>query len=596
MKKFWKWFTRDWSYRVFKSTFALRLAVRTTLGVLGIWVLVLIFVNADAICGFLWFSSDAETLRAVLGSAFQGLAAFFAIIISISLAVTQMAYGSFSPRLLRDFFLKDRQFFITAILFILALSLNLILLSFVSAGTARIIAGFVLIDLVLSLGALISVIPSAMALLQSIDPMNIGWGLIKKFDDAYFDKIESVGGRKGPMDDSNLPLLQTLIVRAIKEADTDYAQRLIGSFEEKLLAQVKRGGAKIYARYFNSFFKKIIFTASEEREGDILEQLIFVNERLEEEASKSADYRRSSGGVLESPSFAQNIIFISENAIINDSVSLLGTAWGAMARLRTKIAPLMPADDEIATFRTVKHFQKKTDSPLENTPTEFEKEQEYENINRTYFQYSGLLAQKALEVQNIPALHRLVRDIFFARHDLERLNTPEHKEAVKRISYALLFSLKSITHPAIEKGINIANEVASGTEESADFFLAVDPKLAEGFVDLLGELMVEMVNKKLLNNDPNATIYWAGVALRMFLVKGKGTPAVALKLLGYFEDIFKTIETKQKAGKDPMLEKLKETAAEEVVSLRNYPDSDSEVLKKAEEIISKYCPSKAKTS
>src|SRR3989339_572278 len=163
------------------------------------WALFLIFVlwysmilisnfhNTDS---WFLFTADSESLRSLLISAFQGLASFFAITISVSLLVTQLAFGSFSPRLISSFF-KNKIFLISSFLFLFSLSLNFILLSILQDSTVHKLIPFVVIDLILTIITLISIVPTTLELLISIDPKKIGLDLIKKFDPNYFKNISS---------------------------------------------------------------------------------------------------------------------------------------------------------------------------------------------------------------------------------------------------------------------------------------------------------------------------------------------------------------------------------------------------------------------
>src|SRR3989338_1186085 len=129
---------------IFNSSRSFRISVHLSLLVIALWCLSLYFLNRGVI-DFQWFVSNVDSLRATFGSIFQGLAAFFAIVISVSLLVAQLAYGSFSPRLMPNF-LKNRAFLTVVFLFVGALSLNVIILSNLTDQTLPSLTPIVILD------------------------------------------------------------------------------------------------------------------------------------------------------------------------------------------------------------------------------------------------------------------------------------------------------------------------------------------------------------------------------------------------------------------------------------------------------------------
>src|SRR3989344_4136673 len=179
--------------RIFNASRSFRITIWLSVLVLALWCISFLSLNLNGEV-LRWFVSDVESLRALLASIFQGLAAFFAIVISVSLLVAQLAYGSFSPRLMPNF-LKNRAFLTVVFLFIGTLSLNAILLSILTEQTVSNLIPLILFNLVLSLVALVSVIPASFILLHSAHPMKIGWDLVEQFNGEYFKKI-SLNGRR----------------------------------------------------------------------------------------------------------------------------------------------------------------------------------------------------------------------------------------------------------------------------------------------------------------------------------------------------------------------------------------------------------------
>lgn len=571
--------------RIFNSSRVTRLSIRITLLVVAIWCLSLFFLNRNATY-FLWFVSDVESLRVLLGSIFQGLASFFAIVISVSFLVVQLAHGSSSPRLIPNF-LGSRSFLIVIFLFLGALSLNLFLLSFLSEQTIRNLFPLVILDLVTSLVALISVIPASFVLLSFAHPVKIGVELIDKFNDEYFRGIPY--NTETSPNDGSLPPLQSLIVKSIRDADTDYAQRLLGSFEERIVTHLNDDNAVLYSSYFDSFFKKVSSVASEENEESILQQIIYINEGLEKKVSKSKKYLSSSDTRYEG-SFARNILSIINLSVEKNHNRVLWKACGAMSRLREIIVQSIPPDEEIASFRTIKHFRDEGKGEIKNTHLHYTNEMIFEYIKEVYFESNSSIALKALQARNQEVARYFVREIFRTRYDLNKLDQSKYMEVVSRIAFSDFYNLSSLSHLSVKSNFSVSDEVAVGIQEAIDFFLEVDKTLAESYVDLLGQLMIETTEREVLNSDPNAMFYWAGVTLRMLMWRGKNIPALSIKLLDYFEKVLKIISEKQKTSSSPILQRNKETIYKEVASVRNYKEegADMLILQRAEEILAKY--------
>lgn len=568
--------------QVFKSNRLQRLSIRTVLFVACIWILAILVSNINTL-SFSWFGSDIESLRNLLASVFQGLASFFAIIISVSLLVSQLAYGSFSPRLMPNF-LKNKYFQASIFLFFGAISLNLILLSLLSGNTLNNLIYLINFDLLLSLVALLSVVPATFALLSSAHPMNIGLDLVERFDDEYFEKLSSRESRD--LDDDCLPLLQALIVKSLRDADTDFARRLLGSFVGSVESHLDDDNAKTFVNYFDSFFKKVSFVASQEKEEGVLKQLIFANESFETKVCKSKKYLSSSHSMFDG-SFVRNITSIIELSVKNDHDQVIWTAYGALARLRQKTIQSIPADNEISTFRTITSLRDKKEMDDKNTSEHFTNESIYEYIKKAYFESNISLASIALERHSSDALHHIVGEIFRTRYDLEKLDLNKHREAVKSIAYSNYFGLSKLSQSALKKHLSIASEIANGVFEARDFFLNIDPKLAESYADLLGEQIIEITERDIIDSDPTTTFYWTGVALRMSLTKN--TPiAIPMKLLISFEKVLKIVHDRQLNSPSPILGRMKETVCREIASVRKYKEADETVLKKSEEILAKY--------
>jgi hypothetical protein len=566
---------------IFKSSQSLRITVRLVLMVLVIWCFSILLLNKGTTY-FQWFITDVEGLRVTLGSIFQGLASFFAIVVSVSLLVAQLAHGSFSPRLMPNF-LRDRTFLSFVFLFIGTLTLNAILLSLLTEENAYLLIPLILLDLILSTASFISVIPVSFALLNSAHPMKIGWDLIERFNGKYFEGIYQNGTRDF-IDDINLPPLQSLIIKSLREADTDYAQKLIGSLRAKLEGHITDDNAVSFANYFDSFFKKISFVASQENEEGVLQQIVFTNEALEKKAAKSKKYLSDTDTRYEA-SFARNILFVIELCIKNRHDRTLGLAQGAMWRLQEAIITSIPPDNEIADFRTILHLRHKNRPETNNQDIHYANERIFEYIKGVYFSSNSIMAIEALRQHNSEALHHFTRDIFRSRHSLGKLGKSTHREVIHRIAYSEFFNLSRISHLAIKNNINIAEDVAVGLQEAQDFLMEVSPKLIESYVDLLGQLMIEVTERDVRSDDPNTLFFWSGVVLRGFLHQEPAN--IPIKILEYFEKVLEILQKKQGASSNPMLKTMEETICEEIASVRNYKNCDATIQSKAEIILAK---------
>lgn len=566
----------------YTSDSVFRLTIHLILLVCGVWIFVLAVLNRFPNF-FIFIVSDTDSMRTLLTSIFQGLASFFAIVVSVSFLVSQLAYGSFSPRMMPNF-LKNKYFIGIVFLFIGALSLNLFLLSLLSNQTVCLLLPLIVLDLIVSLGALVSVVPASFILLGSAHPLNLGWELVKRFDDRYFAGIPFNGNTE--MDEC-LPLLQSLIVKSIKDADTDYARRLLGSFKEKVLVHLNNDNAVIYAAYFDGFFKKISFVASQENEEKILEQLVFMNEAFEKKVSTSVEYLSDSNTKYEG-SFSKNILAIIYLALKNDHGQVLGRAQGAMSRLRDILTKSIPPDDEISGFRTRKHFQEKKTGDIGNDDIHYTNERIFEYVKNTYFGSNINLAFGALASENPDAVHSFISYFFHERYSLMKLDQSKYKEVISDITFTQLYTLTQLSQKSVKSDISIARDVASGIQEARDFFLGVDPKLAEGYIDLLGQLMIGATENETLMSDPTSAFFWAGICLRIYL--SEAPVEIPIKLLSSFEKVLAIIKKKQEKSFSPILQKMNEAVCREIAEIRNYKDkgADQSILDKAETILAEY--------
>lgn len=549
--------------------------------VLGCWALVAYLSNLGT-CDFILITDDIDSLRTLVASAFQGLAAFFAIIVSVSLLVTQLAYGTFSPRLMPNF-LKNKTLVITSFLFIGALSLNLFLLAYLSQETIHALQPIILLDLVVSLVAIVAVIPASFQLFNLAHPMTVGWDLIQRFNSRYFSEVPF---KSKDATDSSLPLLQSLTIKSIKEADTDFALRLIGSFENAVSKHITETNAKDFANYFGGYIRKVATTASELNEEQLLIQLMYMNEELEEKAMVSDNYLLSSWSSFRGSTFVGNIAFIIELGIKNRHPNVVGMALGAQHRLRNKAVLKLAPDSEISTFILGEYFRNKNEGKPDITDQHRNNEHIYEYIQKTYFDVNSRFASTALETSP-RSTERFVREIYshyYAFADLP--NRTQHNEAIERIIYGDLYRLTRITRTALKEGVNLADEVATGLQEMGHYLIEIDPKLVEGHIDILGHLLIESIQHDMYDADPDSIIYSTGVVLRTF-----SRPApdnLTIKLLGHLDKALSILTRKHKEYPSPLYEKMKKELYDEIETAKKWHEASVEIKTKIDLILGKY--------
>jgi hypothetical protein len=549
-----------------------------------VWGLFFYFAYFEK-CRFYFLTKDIDSLRVLISSIFQGLSTFFAIVISISLLVTQLTYGTFSPRLMPDF-LKNRILVITSSLFIGALILNILLLSLLSPQTIDSLIPIILIDLIISMMAIIFIIPASLELFNLVNPMYIGHDLMRRFNESYF---KSISAKRRDSLDNTLPLLQTITVKFIKEADTDMALRLIGSFEEKISKNINEGNYKIFADYFGSYIKKVSLLASEQNEEQILRQLMFMNEELEKKAMGSNQYLLDSWRCFKGFTFFGNIIFLIELAIKNKQPEVISMCLGSLYRLRKEAVSILPIDTEISDFIRRKHYINK-DSEKEPKITDTQRNNGYifEHIQKTYFDIDSELASIALEYypQSSKRFIRNIYDHHYPFTDSEEKYT-NHKMALERIIYSDLYNTTRITRTALKKGINLADEIASVLHFPSDHLLRLDYKILEGHINILGHLFIESIKYDMYDSDPESTIYSIGVVLRSF--SGPEAPDdITIKLLEYLDKALNILVKKQAEYPSPLFDRIKENLLEEIETAKKWHKSSEKIKEKVGNILSRY--------
>ena len=250
----------------------------------------------------------------------------------------------------------------------------------------------------------------------------------------------------------------------------------------------------------------------------------------------------------------------------------------------------IPVDDEISKFRMIKHMRShdRTED-WRSDIVHFENERIFDYVNQLYFESNTRMSLFSIRNQDEEAARDFVREVFRTRYDLKKINTSDHRETVSDILFSDHFNLSRLSFVSTKNNINISEEIAVGIQESIDFFVDVDPILAESYIDLLGQLMIEMVEQNGFDRDPSSTFFWSGIALRM-LISRHVPNNICIKLLDYFEKAIDIITSKQKDSLNPVLEKVKKTICEEVFSVKKYQDSeiDTDISKKAEVILEKY--------
>ncbi len=548
------------------------------------WAIVTFLANTQS-CHVIFITDDLDSLRTLIASAFQGLAAFFAIIVSVSLLVTQLAYGTFSPRLMPNF-LENKVLVTTGLLFIGALSLNLFILAYLSPETVEVLQTIILVTLATSVLAIIAVVPASFALFKLAHPMTVGWNLIRRFDSRYFDAVPF---KSDKAIDSSLPLLQSLTIKAIKEADTDFAKRLIGSFDDTLSKHFSVANAKKFSDYFGSYIRKVAITASELDEEQLLIQLMYMNEELEEKAMASDQYLLDSRSSHNGSTFVGNIAFIIELSIKNRHHHVVGMALGALHRLRNKVILRLSPDNEMSSFILGEHFRSKKDGKPNITDQHRKNEYIFEYIQRTYFSINIGFATTALE-HNPRSVERFIREISSHRYSFSDLaNKDQHREAIKRIAYNDLYNLVRITRSALKANVNLADCIATDLQEADDYLLEIDTNLVEGYIDILGHLIIESIQYDMYDADPDSIIYSTGVVLRSFS-KPNAPDEITVRLLNHLDKALEVLAKKQDKYPSPLYEKMRNKLCDEISTAKNWHKESVEIGMKVDTILKKFNP------
>src|SRR3989344_1550160 len=256
---------------------------------LSFWFVIFVFSNSTLdffaeqgiISQLTFITKDIDTVRYLLSSIFQGLAALLALVISIMFVVAQFVASHYSSRFIK-YLVREKWFVWNISFFIIVLVINLILLSFVSKITVQMIpAVILLIDMVLSVGAVIVIMNLAFSFTRAMDPHNIARRLLKNLELRFADK-DFFNDRRKAADSEVMILVEAFVIKSVKVGDSDIARRMIGSLLGEIVKKyLTVVSYKNLVAYVTPFIKKIAIIAAHERDEAVLKQIIAECEELE---------------------------------------------------------------------------------------------------------------------------------------------------------------------------------------------------------------------------------------------------------------------------------------------------------------------------
>jgi hypothetical protein len=555
--------------KIFDSTFYFRHTVRTILALILIWLGMVAFFNwnflvrSASFSQYLFITQDVDSIRYLLSSAFQGLAALFALTISVSFVVAQLA-SSYSPRLVMKI-VRKRWFVFGLTLFVVSLTYNLFLLSFVTNETVIGFKPWLLFGNVLDIASIIFIIPFVFLFIRTIDPWELSQGLAKKFNEAYFEKMT----KKREVDDT-LPLFQTFVIKGLENGDLDMVSVVLSTFFSQLEKFITSENYHLVATYFKPFFYKLIRKATEYKENTILEQLIFSFERVQNKITSSDFMKVSKFQDEYFSSMPHMILFLMNESIKFGDGEMLGVGFGALSRLEKKLVPMMPVDDVISEIRSMKEMMNKN-YDYRNGQEEYDNDNIFEYIDNVFLaDEMVMLAETAIKIRNKKATSRIIRHIFYARHDIFSLDE-KRIEVKKRIFGSLPYHLREIMKSASNNSMGITDNIVTGTQELLREIVDMDSRTAEYYVSLMCDALMLMIKKEYFTTSPEWILNMAGAVGRGIISKkNKEVGKITKEIIETFKRILALIDERSKKSIGSEYEKIRNEIATQLKSFQSW--------------------------
>lgn len=572
--------------KLFDSTFYSRYTIRTVFVLILIWLGMFVFFNWDflikraSLNEYLFITQDVDSVRYLLSSAFQGLAALFALTVSISFIVAQLA-SSYSPRLVIKI-IRKRWFIFGLTLFVFSLAYNLFLLSLITNETVAKFKFFLLTGNILDIASIIYIVPFVFLFIRTIDPWELSQDLVKKFDEGYFDRMT----KKREVDDT-LPLFQTIVIKGIDNGDLDMTSVALSAFFSQLEKFITSDNYHLVTTYFKPFFYKLIRNATENKEYIILEQLIFSFERVQNKITSPEFMKISNFRDEYSSSMPHMIIFLMSESIKYGDGEMLGIGFGALSRLEKKIVPLMPADDDISEIRSMKEIRQKN-YEYRSSQDEYNNHNIFEYIENVFIVEEMVrLAETSIKMQDEKSTSRVIRHIFWSRHDILSLDATRI-EVKEMIFSSLPFHIKRLMMLAAKNDVDIADNIITGTQDVLDDFITLGTRVGEYYVSLMCDAIRLIIEKRFFSSSPEFIFNLAGAAGRGIANrKNKEVKKMMEELIKTFKEVVVIIDKRSKNLISAEYDKIRNEIATQLKSFQKWglKEVDDDMDKKLGEFL-----------
>lgn len=495
-----------------------RITLWSVLITVFLWCIYVVIINVGEkeIKDFLFLTNNPETYRYMLSSSFQGLAALFALSITASLAMIQITFGTYSTRIIRNI-AKDPLFISGVFLYVSALSSSFFLLSFINEQTLVEIPELVFFNNILTIISVVYIVPLVFSIVRETNPMKIGADLVSKFDGQYFSNITNSQRTQVSSNDTQLPLLQTMIIQSIMRGDNDLALKLVTSFGYALEDATNDQNGYYLARYTKYFFKKIIWVSFENQEDLILSVLIEFLERLQKKSASDANINRVERYIENEILFVDLLVHIGEQAIIRDNQSIFIETRGALTRIRGDHLRLIKSDDEIAHLDFLKTIRTTKSTPKQSTNEQYANERTYEFVRDKLFLRTNFNFAYTAIKHNPSILEGIIRDISYVRFHIKELDDNSNRYAKEDIWSSLIFGVNNILYDSVEKDINVISEIAAIVQDSIIDVFQIDTELGEYMGEIVPEALRLLIEKKLSNSRVTWVFHEVGIILRKLL-------------------------------------------------------------------------------
>jgi len=539
---------------------------------LSFWFVIFVFSNSTLdffaeqgiISQLTFITKDIDTVRYLLSSIFQGLAALLALVISIMFVVAQFVASHYSSRFIK-YLVREKWFVWNISFFIIVLVINLILLSFVSKITVQMIpAVILLIDMVLSVGAVIVIMNLAFSFTRAMDPHNIARRLLKNLELRFADK-DFFNDRRKAADSEVMILVEAFVIKSVKVGDSDIARRMIGSLLGEIVKKyLTVVSYKNLVAYVTPFIKKIAIIAAHERDEAVLKQIIAECEELE----KSTPFPKLTQQVgMFDVSLGSLIANVGEIAVNNKLTDSLVDVLVAISRLAEIVIPQISVDSENSEFRIRPALREGAKFP-KNNPEHYQNRHVFEQVEKVYVKSFSSLASLAigegLEEQASSAIRWMSHTVY----PIIKLDGAR-QEAKLDLLRSIAFEYDNLARAALDKRVNVFEEIGGGIETFTREAGNVDDFILKYSTKTMSDIIQQMLEKDIFLNSIRRVFWDFSLLSRWFQEpETKGANDVIYNFISTCDNLVKSIDKKLKDGHNPALFDLRNQIAEELLGLR----------------------------